>query len=91
MVQVFRPHRRHRGSGEIRRGRRAAATADRTTRDPGQPGVRPRCHLDVRQELNGCHRPRTVVTAAPNARDGRDARSDPGSGCGGRDRVRRRR
>ncbi|EST17921.1 DUF6207 family protein [Streptomyces roseochromogenus] len=29
----------------------ATAVADRTTRDPGQPGVRLRCYLDVRQEL----------------------------------------
>ncbi|MFF3371344.1 DUF6207 family protein [Streptomyces sp. NPDC002680] len=34
----------------------ATATADRTTRDPGQPGVRLRCYLDVRQELNPQHR-----------------------------------
>ncbi|MER6128636.1 DUF6207 family protein [Streptomyces sp. NPDC001795] len=30
----------------------APATADRTTRDPGQPGVRLRCYLDVRQPLD---------------------------------------
>ncbi|MGW2291578.1 DUF6207 family protein [Streptomyces phaeochromogenes] len=29
----------------------ATATADRTTREPGQPGVRLRCYLDVRQDL----------------------------------------
>ncbi|MGA5506038.1 DUF6207 family protein [Streptomyces umbrinus] len=29
----------------------ATATADRTTREPGEPGIRLRCHLDVRQEL----------------------------------------
>ncbi|WP_055596017.1 DUF6207 family protein [Streptomyces hirsutus] len=29
----------------------ATAAADRTTRDPGQPGVRLRCYLDVRQTL----------------------------------------
>ncbi|WP_373315006.1 DUF6207 family protein [Streptomyces umbrinus] len=29
----------------------ATATADRTTREPGEPGVRLRCYLDVRQEL----------------------------------------
>jgi len=27
----------------------AMATADRVTRDPGQPGVRLRCYLDLRQ------------------------------------------
>ncbi|MFF9025731.1 DUF6207 family protein [Streptomyces eurythermus] len=32
-------------------GRWATATAERTTRDPGQPGVRLRCYLDLRQEL----------------------------------------
>ncbi|MFJ1975423.1 DUF6207 family protein [Streptomyces sp. NPDC087903] len=30
----------------------ATSTADRTTRDPGQPGVRLRCYLDVHQELS---------------------------------------
>lgn len=29
----------------------ATATADRTTRDPGQPGVRLRCYLDLRQDV----------------------------------------
>lgn len=28
----------------------AIAPADRTTRDPGEPGVRLRCFLDLRQE-----------------------------------------
>ncbi|MFF1916793.1 DUF6207 family protein [Streptomyces sp. NPDC058239] len=28
----------------------ATATADRTTRDPGQPGVRLRCYVDLRQD-----------------------------------------
>jgi hypothetical protein len=40
------------GFGEIRCGRWATATSDRTTRDPGQPGVRLHCYLDVRQEIN---------------------------------------
>ncbi|WP_229882384.1 DUF6207 family protein [Streptomyces alanosinicus] len=30
----------------------ATATSDRTTRNPGQPGVRLHCYLNVRQELN---------------------------------------
>ncbi|MFC8201657.1 DUF6207 family protein [Streptomyces sp. NPDC057298] len=30
----------------------ATATADRTTREPGEPGVRLRCYLDVRQQLD---------------------------------------
>ena len=30
----------------------ATATADRTTPEPGEPGVRLRCYLDVQQELN---------------------------------------
>ncbi|EFE72186.1 predicted protein [Streptomyces viridosporus ATCC 14672] len=30
----------------------ATAPADRTTRDPGQPGVRLRCYLDLRQQLD---------------------------------------
>lgn len=29
----------------------ATATADRVMRDPGQPGVRLRCYLDLRQPL----------------------------------------
>ena len=29
----------------------ATATAQRTTREPGEPGVRLRCYLDLRQEL----------------------------------------
>ncbi|MEU6472561.1 DUF6207 family protein [Streptomyces massasporeus] len=29
----------------------ATATGDRTTRVPGEPGVRLRCYLDVRQEV----------------------------------------
>jgi hypothetical protein len=29
----------------------ATATADRTTRTPGEPGVRLRCYLDLRQQL----------------------------------------
>jgi hypothetical protein len=33
-------------------GRWATAPADRTTRAPGEPGVRLRCCLDVRQNLN---------------------------------------
>ncbi|WP_406448823.1 DUF6207 family protein [Streptomyces sp. NBC_01622] len=28
----------------------ATATADRTTREPGEPGVRLRCFLDLHQE-----------------------------------------
>ncbi|MGW3423589.1 DUF6207 family protein [Streptomyces phaeochromogenes] len=30
----------------------ATATADRTAHEPGEPGVRLRCYLDVRQELD---------------------------------------
>ncbi|MFI9569520.1 DUF6207 family protein [Streptomyces rishiriensis] len=29
----------------------ATATAEQTTRDAGQPGVRQRCYLDLRQQL----------------------------------------
>ncbi|KUN17671.1 hypothetical protein AQJ11_38115 [Streptomyces corchorusii] len=36
---------------ELLAGRWATATADTTTRAPGEPGVRLRCYLDVRQEL----------------------------------------
>ncbi|MET7887825.1 DUF6207 family protein [Streptomyces avermitilis] len=32
-------------------GRWATAAAHRTSRDPGQPGVRLRCYLDLRQDL----------------------------------------
>ena len=41
---------------ELLAERWATATADRATRDPGQPGVRLLCYLDVRQELNPQHR-----------------------------------
>ncbi|WP_281194652.1 DUF6207 family protein [Streptomyces yerevanensis] len=37
---------------ELLAARWATAAADRTTRDPGQPGVRLRGYLDVRQELH---------------------------------------
>ncbi|MFF4053543.1 DUF6207 family protein [Streptomyces chartreusis] len=30
----------------------ATATADRTTRSPGEPGVQLRCYLDLRQTLD---------------------------------------
>ena len=46
---------------ELLAARWATATADRTTRDPGQPGVRLRCYLDVRQELKPRHRTRGAV------------------------------
>ncbi|MGV9933984.1 DUF6207 family protein [Streptomyces olivaceoviridis] len=36
---------------ELLAGRWATATADTTSRAPGEPGVRLRCYLDVRQEL----------------------------------------
>ncbi|GGT01362.1 hypothetical protein GCM10010270_86380 [Streptomyces violaceus] len=36
---------------ELLAGRWATAQADRTTREPGEPGVRLRCYLDVRQGL----------------------------------------
>ncbi|WP_411101031.1 DUF6207 family protein [Streptomyces sp. x-45] len=31
----------------------ATTSVERTTRDPGQPGVRLRCYLDLRQPLDG--------------------------------------
>ncbi|SOE47749.1 hypothetical protein SAMN05446589_0150 [Streptomyces sp. OV198] len=37
---------------EVLAARWATATSDRTTRVPGEPGVRLRCYLDVRQELS---------------------------------------
>ncbi|MEU9356241.1 DUF6207 family protein [Streptomyces griseoloalbus] len=37
----------------------ATATADQTTRDPGEPGVRLRCYLDLRQELSAVISPST--------------------------------
>ncbi|KPI14628.1 hypothetical protein OK006_3324 [Actinobacteria bacterium OK006] len=36
---------------EVLATRWATATADHTTRVPGEPGVLLRCHLDLRQEL----------------------------------------
>ncbi|WEP01045.1 DUF6207 family protein (plasmid) [Streptomyces sp. FXJ1.172] len=35
---------------ELLAARCAIAPADRTTREPGEPGVRPRCFLDLSQE-----------------------------------------
>nr|WP_306959397.1 DUF6207 family protein [Streptomyces afghaniensis] len=35
---------------ELLAARCAIAPADRTTRDPGEPGVRLRCFLDLREE-----------------------------------------
>ncbi|CAL9673441.1 hypothetical protein SUDANB15_07582 (plasmid) [Streptomyces sp. enrichment culture] len=40
-------------------GRWATATDDRPTRIPGQPGVRLRCYLDLRQELTDTASPAT--------------------------------
>ncbi|MFC9931950.1 DUF6207 family protein [Streptomyces sp. NPDC127190] len=37
---------------ELLARRWATAIADTTTRAPGEPGVRLRCYLDVRQELS---------------------------------------
>ncbi|MGZ0200601.1 DUF6207 family protein [Streptomyces sp. RM1] len=37
----------------------ATAVADRTTREPGRPGVRLRCYVDLRQSL-GTQAPRTA-------------------------------
>ncbi|MDT0468893.1 DUF6207 family protein [Streptomyces sp. DSM 41699] len=45
-------------------GRWATATDDRTTRTPGEPGVRLRCYLDLRQELTGVVGPTTKPTTA---------------------------
>jgi hypothetical protein len=41
---------------ELLAGRWATASADGTTRGPGEPGVRLRCYLDVRQELRSLWR-----------------------------------
>ncbi|MFK4106156.1 DUF6207 family protein [Streptomyces sp. NPDC019531] len=37
---------------ELLATRWATATTDRTTRVPGESGIRLRCYLDVRQELH---------------------------------------
>ncbi|MEV6118839.1 DUF6207 family protein [Streptomyces sp. NPDC052109] len=37
----------------------ATATADRTTHDPGQPGVGLRCYLDLRQDSTPDTKPMT--------------------------------
>ncbi len=37
---------------ELLATRWATARADRTVRQPGEPGVRLRCHLDLRQEAS---------------------------------------
>ncbi|MFH8663024.1 DUF6207 family protein [Streptomyces afghaniensis] len=41
---------------ELLTARYAIAPADRTTREPGEPGVRLRCFLDLYQELVSPHR-----------------------------------
>ncbi|MBL3671478.1 hypothetical protein JL475_37485 [Streptomyces sp. M2CJ-2] len=46
-------------------GRWATATADRTTRAPGEPGVRLRCYLDLRQELTAVVGPVVGPTVEP--------------------------
>ncbi len=38
------------------------APTDRTTREPGEPGVRLRCFLDLRQELDSEHRRKVSLT-----------------------------
>ncbi|MFD5268860.1 DUF6207 family protein [Streptomyces sp. NPDC058335] len=40
---------------ELLSARWGIAPADRTTREPGEPGVRLRCFLDLRQELDSGH------------------------------------
>ncbi|MFF3518153.1 DUF6207 family protein [Streptomyces sp. NPDC002573] len=45
-------------------GRWATAADDRTTGTPGEPGVRLRCYLDLRQELTGVVGPTTKPTTA---------------------------
>ncbi|WP_069772174.1 DUF6207 family protein [Streptomyces sp. LUP30] len=40
---------------ELLAARCAIAPADRTTREPGEPGVRLRCYLDLRQEPDSEH------------------------------------
>lgn len=37
---------------ELLAARCASAPADRTVREPGEPGVRLRCYLDLRQQLD---------------------------------------
>jgi hypothetical protein len=41
---------------ELLAARWGIAPADRTTREPGEPGVRLRCFLDLRQEPEAEHR-----------------------------------
>lgn len=38
---------------ELLAARYAIAPADRTTREPGEPGVRLRCFLNLRQDADG--------------------------------------
>ncbi|WP_327138174.1 DUF6207 family protein (plasmid) [Streptomyces sp. NBC_01340] len=40
---------------ELLAARWGIAPADRTTREPGEPGVRLRCFLDLRQRLDAEH------------------------------------
>ncbi|MGV9567851.1 DUF6207 family protein [Streptomyces sp. NPDC003480] len=55
--------------------RRATASTDRTTRDPGEPSIWLRCYLDVCQELSSaCRAARakcvaTTLGSLPNRRN----------------------
>ncbi|MDQ0771569.1 hypothetical protein QF026_000035 [Streptomyces aurantiacus] len=44
-----------------------AATVDRTTRDPGQPGARVRLYLDLRQPLTPALPGQTPTVSTPEA------------------------
>ncbi|MEU5366834.1 DUF6207 family protein [Streptomyces sp. NPDC005925] len=69
----------------VRRWATATATDDRTTRTPGEPGVRLRCYLDLRQEERPAGQPdnRSVMTCAECIRFGpgryEDRHSLPGA------------
>ncbi|MGK5695089.1 DUF6207 family protein [Streptomyces sp. URMC 128] len=54
---------------ELLAGRWATASADGTTRVPGEPGVRLRCYLDVGQELRSS-RPGRAGTRACRRKSG---------------------
>ncbi|MGY1584884.1 DUF6207 family protein [Streptomyces sp. MN13] len=45
----------------------ATATAERTTREAGEPGVRLRCYLDLRQQLTEHEATVTGMQSGPSA------------------------
>ncbi|WGK50728.1 MULTISPECIES: DUF6207 family protein [Streptomyces] len=61
-------------------GRWATAVADRATRTPGEPGVRLRCYLDLRQEVGPALHPCRAVSGEVPASSSAGVLEVPASG-----------